>query len=512
METKGAREGQTKASEDVAQSAGRGFLLITGAKIWFMLGGALITFGLPHLLGGGEAGKALYGQYFDLNNSLSVLSMVLITGGVQAVSRWAAHEDSAVAGGATRRLLYAIGGLATLVGGLFAFGAGSLAASRGNPELSPAYQICGLLLAAYGFYVVFIGALNGRRAFAQQALFDMGFTTLKVSLVLGAAALGFGVIGAFRGFALAAILICLIAALRVPLTESDALRPPPWRALLSYGAQVMIYTLLFNLSFKLDIFFLKPLALAHHTQGEADALVAVYGMALNFARLPWQATIAITFVAIPLLSAATFAEDPERSSGYIRQTLRYGAILIGAAVAGLAAAPRAPLFILPAGYEPVAELLPVLAVAYLSFSLFNLCNTLLLSAGKTKSALLVAVCTVAAAGGLYQLSLDGLTGEALIVRAAWLTLAAFTFGLGLALSSLRAHFGSALPLGSGLRIGGLIGLAALIGQLLPPLHPLAEPLIAAGTAVAFLLLLWLLREFNEEDQARLRRVLRGAKS
>ena len=110
-----------------ARSAGRGFLLITGAKLWFMLGGALITFGLPHLFGGGELGRAAYGQYVDLNNSLSILSMVLITGGVQTVSRWAAHSDPAVAGGATRRLLVVVGGLATLLGAGFAAAAGYFA-------------------------------------------------------------------------------------------------------------------------------------------------------------------------------------------------------------------------------------------------------------------------------------------------------------------------------------------------------------------------------------------------
>ena len=63
-----------------AAVAGRGFLLITGAKLWFMVGGALITFGLPYIFEkfSGD-GRALYGQYYDLNNILSIFSMVMVT-------------------------------------------------------------------------------------------------------------------------------------------------------------------------------------------------------------------------------------------------------------------------------------------------------------------------------------------------------------------------------------------------------------------------------------------------
>ena len=49
-----------------------------------MLGGALITFGLPFIFDwtGGD-GRALYGQYYDISNTLSIFSMVLIGGLLQ---------------------------------------------------------------------------------------------------------------------------------------------------------------------------------------------------------------------------------------------------------------------------------------------------------------------------------------------------------------------------------------------------------------------------------------------
>ena len=65
---------ESDAPDDDAAVAGRGFLVITGAKLWFMVGGTAITFGLPYIFDGSDGG--LYGQYYDLNNILSIFSMV----------------------------------------------------------------------------------------------------------------------------------------------------------------------------------------------------------------------------------------------------------------------------------------------------------------------------------------------------------------------------------------------------------------------------------------------------
>ena len=100
-----------------AAVAGRGFLLITGAKLWFMVGGALITFGLPYIFEkfSGD-GRALYGQYYDLNNILSIFSMVMVTGVMQSVSRFVAESPDQAGGlvAQARKMMLIIGGLIDL--------------------------------------------------------------------------------------------------------------------------------------------------------------------------------------------------------------------------------------------------------------------------------------------------------------------------------------------------------------------------------------------------------------
>ncbi|MAD60033.1 MAG: hypothetical protein CMH49_00785, partial [Myxococcales bacterium] len=323
-------------SVDKEESVGGGLLVITGAKLWFMVGGALIAFGLPYFFASmGKDGAALYGQYSDINNTLSILSMMIVTGGMQAVSKWTSQfgNDQERSQGALRQMWWFMLSVGIIVGGGFIAASPWLAQARGVPKLSSAYQAAGGVLFAYALYVVFIGALNGHKRFKAQALYDAGFTTLKVSLILGAVALGFGVTGAFSGFALAALLIMLIAALKVGLGNKGVSSPK--RQIYGYALQVMAYTLVFNLIFKLDLLMLKPAALASLGASEADRLMGIYNLALQVSRLPWQVTIAVTFVIFPLLSEATFAQDEEKSRTYISQTLRYLLILVGAACAGL---------------------------------------------------------------------------------------------------------------------------------------------------------------------------------
>ena len=308
-----SRPSEPQPVPDDARVAGRGFLLITAAKVWFMVGGALITFGLPYIFDAVSGqGKALYGQYLDVNNILSIFSMVMVTGVMQTVSKFVAEkpENASSIVRQTQNLMLVVAGL---IGGGFVILAPWIAEWRGNPDLVHAYRLAGLILFSYGIYTVYIGVLNGKKMFFEQACFDMGFATMRVVLILGAAAVGFGVIGAFAGWSTAAVIITAIAIIfvrRKALNEHisngvDGLHAE--KRLYPFALNVMLYALVFNLTFKIDMVCLKPIAAA--LQFNADNFIAEYGMAVQFSRLPWQATIAITFVVFPMVSGAVFADD-----------------------------------------------------------------------------------------------------------------------------------------------------------------------------------------------------------
>ena len=489
-----------------AAVAGRGFLLITGAKLWFMVGGALITFGLPYIFEkfSGD-GRALYGQYYDLNNILSIFSMVMVTGVMQSVSRFVAESPNQAGGlvSQARKMMLIIGGL---IGFGFFVSGDWLAASRGNPDLGHGYRAAGVILFCYGIYTVYIGTLNGQKRFLNQAMFDIGFTTIKASLVLGLAAAGLGVLGAFYGFAGAAVIITIMGVVYVSRGLEAG---PPNPKLYQFAAKVMLYTLIFNLIFKLDALFLKPLATTLF--GDGDGIMADYGMAVNVSRLPWQATIAITFVIFPMMSEATFSDDLNRARLYIRQTLRYSTILVGSAVVVLVALPDTIFSILPAGYESGAKALVWLAPAYFCFSLFNIVNTLLMSSDRAGQALFVGCLTIGLTV-LYFVVLGQVGAEfissrdELIEFAAMGTFATFTIGLVFGLVALARRFGSPMPMLTVIRVLAVGALITVLGRQLPEVGKLVGVIASGIAGVAFLVGLLLAGEFDAEDRRRFTKV------
>ena len=513
---------------DETQTAGRGFIVITAAKLWFMVGGALITFGLPFIFdsyGPHVDGVALYGQYVDLNNTLSILSMVMVVGVMQSVSKFVAGRPAA-SGGVARQARAAMLVVGGLVAAAFVAAAPFYAAWRQSPHLVNGYRAAGVILFCYALYTVYIGALNGRKLFLRQALYDIGFTSMKATLVLGFALAGFGVVGAFTGFATAAFLIMCLAAWRV---GRDLGHGDPDPKLYAFGAQVMLYTLVFNLIFKLDVFLLKPAAAALFAPvaagwvpdtgvfagmrdaavvASADGVLGLYGLAQAVARVPWQATIAITFVVFPMVSAVTFQEDRERTRIYIRQALRYTCLLVGAAAVVLAAVPQAVTGLIPR-FADSAQALAWLAPAYFCFSLFNVVNTLLMSSGRATSALVVGVVTVAAAAGLYWLWLPGSLDTADILRRAGIaTLIAFTMGLALGGAVIWRAYGPPIPAATLVRVLSIGTVLVVAGRQLPQMGRVASLGMLAAVGITYLLALLLTREFGEEDKARLMRVIR----
>ena len=70
-----------------AKQAGRGVIFIAFAKIYFILAGAVIEFSLPAILS-----SVVFGAYKVVVSAVSPLNNVLITGTIQAVSRFTAQK------------------------------------------------------------------------------------------------------------------------------------------------------------------------------------------------------------------------------------------------------------------------------------------------------------------------------------------------------------------------------------------------------------------------------------
>ena len=521
------------SATDQTAEAGRGFLIITAAKLWFMVGGALITLGLPRIVGVGG-----YGQFTVINNDLGLFSMVMVTGVTQAVSR-AVSRSPTSSGVVIRQSLGLIGALSAALCVLGLIFAPQIAALRGDESLTFAYRAASVILFAYGLYAVYIGALNGKKDFRVQAKFDIGYTTMKATLVLLGAGLGWGMSGVFGGFAAASVLI-LVACVVTQREQGAAGERYP--GLIALGGGIMASQLVFQFVFRQDVMVLQPVAtrvlmdLASAgtpvspegvlaVTAEVQRLLGNYGLAATIARLPWQATLAITFVIFPMLSEANFAGDRARAGDYVRTAMRYSLLLIATAALVLCALPDAIVSLIGgADFSRAGIALSWLSVAYVAFALFNVQATMLTASGQALAVLIVTCLTAGVAFLAYLTLLPGATDVSELIRRAGIaTLLPFTFGLATTTILLTRRFGFPFLLGTVTRVCGIGGLLVFAGRMAPTVEGLAELLgrplpkvvgvvyvlvLALTLVVVFLGALFATGEFGPEDKARVLRVLR----
>lgn len=485
------------------KNAGRGFLVITMAKLWFMIGGATITFGLPvvfSLLN--DDGRKLYGQYYDINNTLSIFSMVIIGSLLPGISRFASTT------GISKSLLLKKGRqVALILGGgllvLFIVFRDQYAQYRGHPQLNEAYLFAGCICFAYAFYAVHIGVINGEKRFKDQALFDVIFTTLKVILVVGAASIGFGVTGAFCGFAIAAIVIAVLSARALGTNTSGGSIP---KGFLPFVGWLILYTLAFNLAFKVDALILRPSLTPLLSDPSAiDVLMGEYGLAVSLSRLPWQGTIALTFVIFPMISEATFQKDRARTKVYIENTMRYALMLICAISLPLCARPDYVFDCIP-GYALGATTLTWMAPAYVCFSLANLHNTILMSAGRAKTALGLMVASLLLFVAAFKLESSSVREpERLLAIAGEMTFLSFGLICIMGAIIIQRAFGRYLSIFSLVRIVGVAMITVELSNWFTLEQIWTKLFVLAGIPFIFICGLLLVGELNRHDKERFSR-------
>lgn len=520
---------------DVARTTGRGFLVIAGAKLWFMVTGAVVALGLPTVFDMTEAnGEASFGIYGIVTNWVSIFNMVMIGGTLQAVSKLVS-EVPGRAPGVARQAIRVQLWIGVPIAVLYVLLSPSMAGFLNDDGLTPYLRLSGGIILMYAFYAIFVGYLNGRKLFTYQATLDIVFATLKTVLILAAVFLGLGVMGAIGGFVTTSVILCGLAGAWVwrivAKSEHQALEPDERKALrkrlLGYMIAVMAYTLVLNGIIRADLLILKAQAgatdlglLPADAAAEfSNRLAGVYTAMANVARLPYQAVIAITFVIFPVISQATFEGDKDATKRYIRQTLRYSSLLVAGMVVALIAEREALVSALyPGVYAHGASALLWLGLAMLAFAFMFVSTTMLIGAARPMESLAIASFTLAAAVGANLLALRELEpGWDMLVNAAMATAIATTAGAIAAAGVLWRRYQAIMPWKTAVRIvlASLIvvGLASFVplGAVVADVGRLIGLGVVGGKmavlAILFYAIMYAFGEFGAEDRARLSSVV-----
>ncbi|MDJ0763471.1 MAG: oligosaccharide flippase family protein [Myxococcota bacterium] len=516
--------GSPKTDEDIVRSTGRGVIFITLAKMWFMLTGYVVAFGLPRIFkwaadGDADQGQALYGTYKIVFMGVSFINNGIITGTIQAVSKFTSEDVSNA--GAVRRLALRIqGGLGIAIAVLYAGFAGFLSDVLGSKDLAFLMRISSGIIVAYSCYAVFIGSFNGRRLYSRQALFDFSYQTMKTMLILVLAAVGFEVLGTVLGFLIAAVVIAIAAALVSGVSGQGGFSA---RRYLSFAALLFVYTFLLNLVMSLDLFLLKGIAASAAIQAGHDAeaassisktLVGQYSAAQALALIPYQAILSIAFVAFPMISKVTFSKDTEKTRIYVQKTLRFSMILIAGLAAVFGALPEQSLGLLfESEYVVAADALSILYVGIAAFGMMATCNTILNGAGLPWRAMAVVLVTLIAVVTSVTLSLkfSGLGPSALKATAIGSTIG---MGFGLVVSGIVVYhrFGTFWPWMTGFRVLLAVTAAVSLGRyVLPDAGKVVTLAECIAVVVVYFLVLVTLREFSREDMDQLRQIFSRGK-
>lgn len=493
-------------TESTARESGRGVAVIVAAKGWFLLTGFAQPLLLTRLLGGDG-----YGLYGVVLNVVSILNNVVVAGSIQAMSR--AVTESGVA--ALRRGLVLHGALGLLLaGGLFAaadaLGAGVLHDAR----LPSLLRIGAIIVADYSVYAALVGALNGLRRFKAQAGLDITFATMRTALVLGLASTPLRVTGAVAGFAAASVLILVtaLALLRGDLRAATGGAAPGFaRSYARFFAPVLVYQLALNLVLQSDLLVMKAVLSRRPGVDDAavSALTGVYKAVQNFAFLPYQLLLAVTFVVFPVVSKATLEGDREVTARFVGGAMRFSALALGAMLAVLGGVPR---HVLHLAYRPPFDegfaALRWLSLAQGAFALSVIGTTIVLAAGRTGAATALMSLMLAAvfAGNLVGLGASPADLSALTHTAAG-TLFGCLVGLAAVGAYVRRAFGGFLSPVTAARVALSAAVAGAVGAHVPWPGKVGTLAGAGCIAGLYVVMLVVTRELGSAEVARIRRVL-----
>ncbi|HEY5924865.1 MAG TPA: oligosaccharide flippase family protein [Kofleriaceae bacterium] len=508
-----------------ATGAGRGVLYIAFAKFYFMFVGLVVQVRLPAILS-----HAAWGSYSFVNSLVSPVNNVLVTGTIQAVSKFAAAEPEKA------RRVQAAGlrmhvRLGLVVAVLFIAAAPLVSWAFLDMSKTAPLMLAGLIVGGNAFYAVFVGTANGLRQFHKQAGLDITFATLRGIGLVGMAMAGLGVIGVVGGWvaAVGAILMIAMTWIGLPGKPTSADAAIPVKPMIKFFIGVALYLALFNALMFVDTWLLKrltteyfashktelaaaldqvvpwaPRASGYHATPSvlADVQVGYYAAVQNLARLSYQAIIAATFVVFPLVSRSTFTEDRETTQRYIAVTTRYSLMFAMAIAVVMAANPVDVLGLVyaPDYAERGGPALSLLAIGNVAFSVFAIAGTILNGAGMSRIAIAIAALTLglATAGNFIVIPMVVDSGRMLEAAAA-VTGGSMVVGATVGGILMRKRLGAFLPLVSLIRIAIATGAALAVGRLLPlhgKLMTLAEAVVVGMT---FLVVLVVTRELGKRD-------------
>ncbi len=444
----------------------RGGLALAFAKLFFLIAGYAISIVLTRLVS-----PETFGLYGVVSMVIAVPNMVLIQTVLFTVSRPMAAEITRGLGSYDFlrrrgfRLAALLGGVVSLI---FLAGADLIAAWLRDPSLAGPLRVVSVIPMLYALYAVNVGTLNATRRFGMQAMLDVIMASSKASLIIGAAAFGYGLAEILGGFTGAAALVLTLSVILVRVArpagvdEAAAVaqregtqKTPPIAA---FAGSLLIFTAVVNLLLATDLLMLKHFVVSPEDQ----ASVGFYTSASLVARVPYSLMNAVSLMMFPLVATLHALEDAPRLRHYIAETAKVSALLL-CLLAGVAAAASGEIqrLLFPAAYGAVADELRLMVWGFSGYSFAVTCAWILNSTARSRIAVLLVVTPLLVVGIAASILVPGNMTEGAALAVALAGAAAVIA----ALIALHRVFKAHLQFFFIAKVGAAIAATEILGRL-----------------------------------------------
>lgn len=460
---------------------GKGTIYIMVTNVIFLISSYAIHFGLGRYLG-----PELYGTFGVIIALLAINEMLLLRGTREAVAKFTSEDEESASSIKNKALK--IQTVFSLLVFFFLIALAPLIADKLNdPGLVNYIRLLAFIMPVVALYSVYLGHLNGVRAFGKQANTMIVYSLTKVFAVFTLVFIGLKINGAIFGY-LIAFLIGTLVAKHYCVFETVTKNDFKTSKLIKFAVPVIIYSIGFILLMNIDLLFVKAMVVD-------NAKTGFYTSATTLARTPYFIFTALSATLLPSISKSTANNDLKLTNKYINQSLRYLLLLLipGAFLVSATSKNLIPL-VYTAKYINAAPSLSILIFGLTFLSVFVILTTIIIASGKPKVSMIVALMLVPIdiVLNLTLIPIYELKGAALAT-----TITAF-IGLVIAASYVFKRFGTLMSPISFIRISG----ASLIIYFIAISYSFSGVLLVANYMFLFsvyLGLLWVSREINKED-------------
>jgi len=355
-------------------SLSKGAIYIIMSTLFSSLTGYILYFILARILG-----PESFGIYGVVIGMVTIIDKVMLTGVQQSVSKFISEKEES-ADLIKKKFLKVIFFSSLIIVSIYFLISKYIALLLNDISLKPYIQVSAFIIIPYCLYGVLQGYLNGLRFFRRQALIRIVYALIRFIMILLFVMLGFSVMGAIWGFALAVLLSFLLNSLLVGFgNKGNKEDVPSFKRIIRFMAPLISITVVISVLVSIGLFFVKALS----PSALSNIYAGYFTAANSIAQIPYMLLAAFSIVLFPAISKATFNNNIERIANYIKQGLRYS-LIFSVFIAVLISSTSSELISLLYGktYLPAANTLSFLVFGFLLLLMLLVLTTIISSTGK----------------------------------------------------------------------------------------------------------------------------------